>query len=173
MRYSLIVWLSVISKGRLESEDKTRRFDMLVRELLSTTPRKIITIGPSTDVRTAMDMLIKNKIGCLPVLDDSGNLVGILDDQDIFRAIYENQDGFEKYTAKDLMTSDLIIGMPDDDLNYIAGLMTKNNIRYIPIMENKKMVGLVSPGDVVKAQLNNIEIENRYLRMYMEGTHLG
>ena len=146
---------------------------MFVKEMLKSSPRDIITIDPSTDVLTAMETLISNKIGCLPVLDSSGTLIGILDDKDIFRAVYENQDNFEKFTAGELMTSNLIIGMPDDDLNYIAGLMAKNNIRYVPIMDNKKMVGLVSPGDVVKAQMTHIQIENRYLKMYMEGTHLG
>lgn len=146
---------------------------MLVRDMLKTSPHEIITVDPKTGVRAAMETLISNKIGCLPVLDTGGELVGILDDQDIFRAVYENQEEFEKFTAEDLMTSDLIIGMPGDDLNYIAGLMAKNNIRYIPIMDDKKMIGLISPGDVVKAQMTHIEIENRYLKMYMEGTHLG
>ncbi len=146
---------------------------MFVKEMLKSSPRDIITIDPSTDVLTAMETLISNKIGCLPVLDSSGTLLGILDDKDIFRAVYENQDNFEKFTAGELMTSNLIIGMPDDDLNYIAGLMAKNNIRYVPIMDDKKMVGLISPGDVVKAQMTHIQIENRYLKMYMEGTHLG
>lgn len=146
---------------------------MLVRDMLKTSPREIITVDPKTGVRAAMETLISNKIGCLPVLDTGGELVGILDDQDIFRAVYENQEEFEKFTAADLMTADLIIGMPSDDMNYIAGLMAKNNIRYIPIMDDKKMIGLISPGDVVKAQMTHIEIENRYLKMYMEGTHLG
>lgn len=146
---------------------------MLVRDMLKKSRRDIITVDPKTGVREAMETLISNKIGCLPVLDTKGNLVGILDDQDIFRAVYENQDGFEKFTAEDLMTSELIIGMPSDEMNYVAGLMAKNDIRYIPIMEDRKMVGLISPGDVVKAQMKHIEIENRYLKMYMEGTHLG
>lgn len=146
---------------------------MLVRDMMKASPREIITVDPKTGVRAAMEMLISNKIGCLPVLDTGGELVGILDDQDIFRAVYENQEQFEKFTAGDLMTSDLIIGMPGDDMNYIAGLMAKNDIRYIPIMDNQKMIGLISPGDVVKAQMTHIEIENRYLKMYMEGTHLG
>ena len=146
---------------------------MLVRDMLKSSPHKIITVSPKTAVREAMETLISNKIGCVPVLDSEGVLVGILDDQDIFRAVYENQDEFEKFTAGDLMTSDLIIGMPDDDLNYIAGLMAKNKIHYVPIMEDKKMIGLISPGDVVKAQMTHIEIENRYLKMYMDGTQHG
>ena len=146
---------------------------MFVKEMLKSSPKDIITVDPSTDLWTAMETLISNKIGCLPVLNSSGTFVGILDDKDMVRAVYENQDSFEKFTAGELMTSNLIIGMPDDDLNYIAGLMAKNNIRYVPIMDDKKMVGLISPGDVVKAQMTHIEIENRYLKMYMEGTHLG
>ena len=146
---------------------------MFVKEMLKSTPKDIITVDPSTDLWTAMETLISNKIGCLPVLDSSGTLVGILDDKDIFRAVYENQDSCEQFTAGELMTSNLIIGMPDDDLNYIAGLMAKNNIRYVPIMDDKKMGGLISPGDVVKAQMTHLDIENRYLKMYMEGTHLG
>ena len=146
---------------------------MLVRDMLKSSPHKIITVSPKTSVLKAMETLISNKIGCLPVLDSKGVLVGILDDQDIFRAVYENQDEFEKFTASDLMTSDLIIGMPNDDLNYIAGLMAKNRIHYVPIMEDKKMIGLISPGDVVKAQMTHIETENRYLKMYMDGMHQG
>ncbi len=146
---------------------------MFVRDLLRSSPRDIITVDPSTGVLEAMETLITNKIGCLPVMNKEGKLLGILDDQDIFRAVYENREKFEEFTASDLMTADLIIGMPEDDLNYIAGLMAKNDIRYIPIMEEKKMIGLVSPGDVVKAQMTHIEIENRYLKMYMEGTHHG
>jgi len=146
---------------------------MFVRDLLKSSPKTLITCGPTTEILKAMETLITNKIGCLPVMDADGNLVGILDDQDIFRAVYENQTDFEKFTASDLMTSDLIIGVPDDDLNYVAGLMAKNDIRYIPIMDDKKMVGLVSPGDVVKAQKTHMEIENRYLRMYMEGMQHG
>ena len=112
---------------------------MLVRDMLKKSPRDIITVDPKTGVRAAMETLISNKIGCLPVLDAKGNLVGILDDQDIFRAVYENQEEFEKFTAEDLMTSELIIGMPNDEMNYVAGLMAKNDIRYIPIMENRKV----------------------------------
>jgi len=145
---------------------------MQVRELLKLQKqRELVTIVPSTTAGEAMELLISNKIGCLPVMGKAGELLGILDDKDIFRAIHSHHDSFEKLTSGELMTSDLIIGVLDDDLSYIAGLMGKNQIRYIPIMDKNKMVGLISPGDVVKAQMTHIEIENRYLKMYMEGTH--
>ncbi len=134
--------------------------------------RKIVTTSPSTGIVEAMQALIDNKISCLLVLGESGELVGIISDKDIFSKIYRHQDDFTKFTVKDVMTTDLIIGVPEDDVNYIAGLMAKNDIRHVPIMENQKLAGLISAGDVVKAQMKHMQIENRYLKMYMDGTHM-
>ncbi len=146
---------------------------MLVKEQLKARKKDVITITPETGIIEAMDILISNKIGCLPVLGESGELIGIVSDKDIFKAIYEHQDGFSDIIARQLMSTNLIIGVPDDEIDYIAGLMTKNYIRHVPIMDQQKLVGLISTGDVVKVQQKHMEIENRYLKMYMEGTHLG
>ena len=124
---------------------------MKVKEVLENKQREIITVEASTGILTAMELLIKNKISCLPVLGESGRLVGIVSDKDIFKAIYENQDSFRSFTVGDLMTTDLIVGVADDDIDYIGGVMTNNRIRHIPIVEKDKLVGLVSVGDVVKA----------------------
>ncbi len=146
---------------------------MLVKEVLKSKTGDLRTVSSPTPVVDAMKILIENKIGCLPVVDKTGQLQGIISDKDIFRSVYDNHDGFASKTVADLMTTDVIIGVPDDDMHYIAGLMTKNYIRHIPIMEDRKMIGLISSGDVVKAQMKHIEIENRYLKMYIDGTHLG
>lgn len=146
---------------------------MKVKEMLKNKQREIITVEPSTGILTGMELLIKNKISCLPVLEASGKLVGIVSDKDIFKAIYENQDSFRSFTVDDLMTTDLIVGVADDDIDYIGGVMTNNRIRHIPIVERDKLVGLVSVGDVVKAEIKDMEIENRYLKLYMEGNYPG
>ena len=65
------------------------------------------------------------------------------------------------------MTKDVIIGTPDDELDYIMGIMTKNRIRHLPIIDNKKVIGMVSIGDIVKAQLKKSEYENHYLKEYI------
>ncbi|MEE9612833.1 MAG: CBS domain-containing protein, partial [Desulfatiglandales bacterium] len=67
---------------------------MKVKDVLKNKQREIITADVSTDILAAMELLIKNKISCLPVLGYSGQLVGIVSDKDIFKAIYENQDNF-------------------------------------------------------------------------------
>jgi len=63
--------------------------------------------------------------------------------------------------------------VPDDEVSYIAGVMTNNRIRHVPIVENKQLAGLVSVGDVVKTQMENIQIENRYLKQYIDGSYPG
>jgi len=144
---------------------------MDVKKVLDAKQRDVVTISPEATLNDTMGMMIDKKIGSLPVTTKDGDLVGIVSDKDIFRAIYDNDSGFRGLTVKDLMTTDLVVGLVDDDINYIAGLMMNKKIRHIPILEEKRIVGLVSIGDVVAAQMKHMEIEVRYLRMYMEGTH--
>jgi len=142
---------------------------MLVRDILQSKQRNIVTAIPATTVLEAMDVLISNKISCLPVVDADDKLVGIVSDKDIFRLVYKNQDDFTGVALSDIMSTNLIVGLADDEIDYIAGIMTENRIRHIPIVEKDKMVGLVSQGDVVKKQMKDIQVENRYLKMYIDG----
>jgi len=141
---------------------------MKVSEYLGAHPRKVVTVKPELLVRYAMRRLIENAISCLPVVAPSGALLGIISDKDIFRAAYEGPESFIEQKVEDLMSKDLIIGLPDDDFDYIGGVMTKNRIRHVPIMDGRNLVGLISVGDFVKAQLKSAEIENRYLKKFIK-----
>lgn len=141
---------------------------MLVKALLESKPKEIITAKPSTSIDEAMNLLISKGIGCLPVINDNGKLVGILSDKDIFKKVHETKGDYHKLIVEDVMSSDLIIGLPDDDITYIAGVMDKNWIRHIPIVDGDNFIGLVSLRDVIKTQTKNINIENRYLNLYMD-----
>jgi CBS domain-containing protein len=144
---------------------------MLVKTLLESKPRNIITTSKATSVDAAMDLMITNNIGCLPVVDDAGKLIGILSDKDIFRKIHATKGQYHNLTVGDIMTDVLIVGLPDDEISYIAGLMNKNWIRHIPILDGEKLVGLVSQRDIIRTQAEHHEIENRYLNLYIEGLH--
>ncbi|MBD3402471.1 CBS domain-containing protein [candidate division GN15 bacterium] len=146
---------------------------MLVKDLLRQKDRRLVTTTAGTDLETAMGQLIDNRISCLPVLDDTGKLIAIISDKDIFRAVYESKEQFRELTVGDEMTRDLIVGVGDDSISYIAGLMTNNRIRHIPIVEGDALVGLLSVGDIVKTQMEDIKIENRYLKDFIQGTYPG
>ncbi len=146
---------------------------MLVREVLEKKGREVIAVRPATRLVEAMRILIDHKISCLVILDEAQQLVGIVSDKDIFKAIYHGLDDFQKHTVGELMTTELIVGLSEDDINYISGLMTENRIRHVPIVEREKLVGLISIGDVVKSQMKDMEIENRYLKAYIDGNYPG
>ena len=144
---------------------------MLVKTLLADKPREIITTSRKMSVDAAMDLLITNNIGCLPVVDDDGKLVGIVSDKDIFRKIHQTKGQYHSLTVGDIMTDALIVGLPDDELVYIAGIMDKNWIRHVPILDGEKLVGLISQRDIIRTQAEHHEIENRYLNLYIDGLH--
>ncbi len=147
---------------------------MIVRELLQAKhKRDVVTATPTTKIHLAMDLLIRNRVSCLPVLNEANELVGILSDKDIFRKAYADCANFSDMTVGELMTAQVIVGLESDEVGYIAGVMTNNRIRHVPIVDGNRLVGLVSIGDVVKTQMTNIEVENRYLWQYINGSYPG
>jgi CBS domain-containing protein len=146
---------------------------MKVREFMQKNERRIITARESTPIPAAMSLLLQNRISCLPILNDKSELVGIISDKDIFRAAFDDPRGFTELAVKQLMTTNLLVGLEDDNLDYIAGVMTNNRVRHVPIVENKRLIGLLSLGDIVKSQLKDFQIENRYLWKYIKDEYPG
>ncbi|MEW6411448.1 MAG: CBS domain-containing protein [Candidatus Zixiibacteriota bacterium] len=141
---------------------------MLVKALLESKPKEVITATPTTTLEEAMDLLIKNKIGCLPIVDDAGKLIGIVSDKDIFEKIHETKGQYHELRLEHLMQTELIVGLLDDDLSYIAGIMDKNWIRHVPIVDGDHVIGMVSQRDIHRTFVRNKEVENRYLMDMLE-----
>lgn len=142
---------------------------MKIKDILESKGHEVITINMNKTVHDAIKVLVEHNIGALLVLDDKGELQGIISERDILRESAERSHLLKQTKVKDIMTRDLIIGLPDDDIEYTMGIMTQNRIRHLPILENDKIVGMISIGDVVKAQLTESEYTNRYLKQYMFG----
>ena len=141
---------------------------MLVKTMLEKKPKEVLTTSVTTTVDEAMDMLIKNQIGCLPVVDANQKLIGIISDKDIFEKVHQTKGQYQDLKVEDLMKTELIVGLPDDDIDYIAGLMEKNYIRHVPIVDGDQVVGMVSLRDIHKTYVKNKEVENRYLMDMLE-----
>ncbi len=141
---------------------------MLVKTMLEKKPREVITAAATTTIDEAMDLLIKHQIGCLPVIDSTNKLIGIISDKDIFEKIHQTKGKYQNLTVQDLMKTELIVGLPDDNIDYIAGLMEKNYIRHVPIVDGDHVIGMISLRDIHKTFVKNKEIENRYLMDMLE-----
>jgi len=126
------------------------------------------TIGPTATVHEAIKTLVRHNIGALPVCGDGGELIGIVTERDILRLAAGN-DCHEAIGRRvgDVMTTDLIIGVADDDIDYALHVMTENRIRHLPILDGRRLLDIISIGDLVKARLEATRTEVRFLRDYV------
>ena len=131
---------------------------MNIASLLASKGSKVITIQPEQTVRQAVGLLAEHNIGALVVVDRTPQPVGILSERDIVRAAAGNERVFSEPVAA-LMTKNVILGLPQDDLASVGHTMTERRIRHLPVVEGGTLVGIVSIGDVVKAQRDQYQGE--------------
>ena len=124
---------------------------MSIAHLLAGKGRGVVTIQPEDSIRQALGLLAQHNIGALIVVDSRQQPVGILSERDIVREAARNEGVFAQAVSA-LMTKDVVIGGPQDDLHSVAHTMIERRIRHLPVMESGTLVGIVSIGDVVKAQ---------------------
>jgi CBS domain-containing protein len=142
---------------------------MKVKDILKTKGPEVITIGEVKNIYDAIDTLVKHRIGALIVLNESADIVGIISERDVMRENHKQYGSLAE--VKDVMTRKVIIGEPEDDVEYVESIMTQNRIRHLPIISNEKLVGMISIGDIIKAILKEAKVENRYLHDYIKGKY--
>jgi len=131
---------------------------MKITRVLAAKGKEIIKILPNQTIREAAARLAEHNIGALVVVEPDNKPVGIISERDIVRHLVDKADLLSQPVSS-IMTKDLITGLPDDDLKIVAGTMTEKRIRHLPILENEQLVGIVSIGDLVKAQRDQYEGE--------------
>ena len=142
---------------------------MRVSDILNSKGSVVYTIKEDELLSGALSVLVKNKIGVLLVLNGSGEISGIISERDILRASYENPQNYVNLPVNLYMTKNVIIVEPDDSLDYVERIMTVNKCRHLPVISNKILTGIISIGDLVKAELTETRHENKYLKDYISG----
>jgi CBS domain-containing protein len=116
-----------------------------------------VTVRPEQSIREALALLDHHNIGALIAVEGESP-VGILSERDIVREAARNEKFFMRVVA-DLMTRDVITGQPHDDLLSVAHTMTERRIRHLPVIDKGRLIGMVSIGDIVKAQRDHYQGE--------------
>jgi CBS domain-containing protein len=142
---------------------------MLVRDVLESKGRRVISIDSETTISEAVAKLVQNNIGSLPVLDSSGNLVGVFSERDVLRVIHSRGDGFGRLRVAEVMTVRPITCSLEDDVNDVMGKMSERHIAKVPVLSDGKLVGVVSVGDVIKVMYDKLHTENQHLISYIHG----
>ncbi len=143
---------------------------MTVANLLDKKGRQVVSIHKDAIVYEAMQILIEKNIGCLLVMDENGEVAGILSERDILHSAFHSQSNCKGLPVTDIMTrrEELVVAGENDSVESLMDAMTEKHIRHIPIVaENGKPCGIISIGDLVKVQLSDRDYEIRYLRDYI------
>ncbi|HSJ26150.1 MAG TPA: CBS domain-containing protein [Longimicrobiales bacterium] len=142
---------------------------MTVRDILQAKGSSVVTIGAEAAVTEAVALLVRHNIGAVVVMQDD-DMRGILSERDILRAINEGADAFTRLHVADIMTANVITGRADADLPAVMQVMSERRIRHLPVVEDDRLAGMVSIGDVITAMRRVTEAENRHLHAYISGT---
>ncbi len=139
-----------------------------VKDILKDKGLEVIAIDSGTTVESAINKMIERNIGAILVMEDS-KCVGVFTERDVLKC-WTKHSSFEKVAIKDVMSKDLLVIEPDDDLDYAMTIMTNKKIRHLPVIQEGHVVGLVSIRDVVKYHIGNLEAEVHYLKDYIRGS---
>ncbi len=129
---------------------------MNIASILATKGGQVFTILPRQTIRETLVLLAEHNIGALVAVDEGDRPIGILSERDIVRAAARDEKVFGR-SVGDLMTRNVVVGVPEDDLKAVGHTMTERRIRHLPVVEQGKLVGIVSIGDIVKAQRDEYE----------------
>ena len=129
---------------------------MKVLTILATKGTQVVTIRPELTLREAVAVLAQHNIGALPVLDADGTLVGIVSERDVIHWIARDAAILDAPVSA-VMTRDVVVGSPQDDLMSVVQTMTTRRFRHLPVVDQGKLVGIISIRDLVKAQLDQYQ----------------
>jgi CBS domain-containing protein len=141
---------------------------MRVHEIIQRKGSAVYQILPSASLADVVDRLVEYKCGSLLVTEGE-TVFGIITERDILKTINRERKHLGTLLVRDFMTSDLVTGQSSDDVQSLMGKMTKHRLRHLPIIDDGKLAGMISIGDVVKAQFDSISSENHQLMSYIKG----
>ena len=141
---------------------------MNVTTILSAKGGDVISVEPAATLETAVRMLAERGIGALLVLGPDRRLVGILSERDIVRVLAEQGAGVLAQPLSQVMTRKVVTCSLSDTVDVLMERMTTGKFRHVPVVEQEKVIGIISIGDVVKHRLKEIEQESAALRDYIQ-----
>jgi CBS domain-containing protein len=137
---------------------------MKVSDILGSKGNAVATIRPEAKISTVVRRLKLEGIGAMVVSEDSVQVVGIISERDIVRGLVEDGADLLEKRVLDLMTSPVKTCTLDANIKEIMAVMTRSRIRHLPVVEDSRLVGIISIGDVVKNRLEEVELEAGVLR---------
>ena len=145
---------------------------MKLQEILNTKGNAVHCISPKVTLQDVVGSLLEHRVGSLIVSEsdnaDKVEILGIITERDILHACTAGNRSLTEAPVDEAMSSTVVTGTPDDEVEEVMGLMTTRRIRHLPVLSEGRLVGIISIGDVVKAQHDRLAMENQFMKDYIE-----
>ncbi|MCX8557315.1 CBS domain-containing protein [Mycobacterium sp. SMC-16] len=139
---------------------------MRIADVLSNKGAAVATIAPETTVSQLLASLAALNIGAMVVVGADG-LAGIVSERDVVRELHKRGGGLLGQPVSEIMTTVLATCTPQDTVDHLVVLMTQNRVRHVPVLDDGRLAGIVSIGDVVKTRMEELETEQQHLQDYI------
>jgi len=141
---------------------------MIVKSIIETKGGDVVTLEPSVSLDTAAKLLAARRIGAVVVLGADDHVVGILSERDIVRAISERGATAMQESVSQVMTRKVVTCALDETIRSVMERMTAGKFRHVPVIEQGRLAGIISIGDLVKHRIVEMEQESDALKSYIQ-----
>jgi CBS domain-containing protein len=139
---------------------------MRIADVLRNKGGSVVTINPDATVAELLAGLAGHNIGAMVVVGPNG-LVGIVSERDVVRQLHAHGASVLSRPVEEIMTAVVSTCSKSDTVDSISMLMTDNRVRHVPVLDDGKLIGIVSIGDVVKTRMQELESEHEQLQSYI------
>lgn len=144
---------------------------MKLQDILKAKGGTVHYISPEATLQDVVGRLLEHHVGSLIVSEadeaEQVKILGIVTERDILHACMAGNRPLVEVCVTEAMSTTVVTGTPDDEVNDVMGLMTTRRIRHLPVLREGRLVGMISIGDVVKAQHDRLAMENRFMKDYI------
>lgn len=144
-----------------------------IQDLLTSKGSEVWSLGPAHSVYQAIEMMALKGVGALVVLSDAGQVVGIISERDYARKVILQGKSSENTMVSEIMTREVIYVDPETRVEECMALMTAKRVRHLPVLQDEKLVGMISVGDLVKSILDQQSTTIDQLERYIRGDIAG
>jgi CBS domain-containing protein len=141
---------------------------MILANILKEKGGEVYSVAEGATLKEAAELLDSRKVGAMVILGESGTVIGIVSERDIVRAVARMGGAALKTLVADSMTRKVVTAAPTETVEQAMGRMTDRRIRHLPVVENGRLLGVVSIGDLVKRRIAEADAEVAAIRSYIQ-----
>jgi CBS domain-containing protein len=141
-----------------------------IRQFLDKKGRDVWSVRADSPVFDALKLMAEKNCGALVVLDDNDRLAGVISERDYARKVALHRKASVDTPVSEIMTADVVTVTESDSLDHCLSLMSAHNIRHLPVVDGRKLVGVLGIGELVQHKIEDKEQEVQHLTQYVSGS---